>query len=249
MSEQVLTSIRLVIGAPSEQRMELVPRKSAISTEGRFVFTDDTHKSDDVIQNDALPNIDSSPIHLPELNKIIETVVTTDRCEANKVINAYRQRAKLFFGMKNYAGCIADATCIIERRAFDSNAYVIRSQGFLFAKRFYEAYEDVLRACILEKFAEAALNDLLMKMIKQIGEFVHSFVRLLKAKLIFSFSSANGFRLQRFHLQKIIQKNRLWRSKNPTNSPPANGPKWFGYGRQPTTIFWSTIRSRSTNHI
>lgn len=166
--------------------MELVPKKCAIKTDGHFVFDHRPKVGPSVsnlcgfsgIQTDILrlntevENVNSLEIQLKGLNATIQMFSKRSSEICNDVISAYHDRSLVFYHLKRFDECIADATFIIEMRPFYSNAFMIRSRALLRGNRVYEACDDILRACLLEKFAENEINAMLAIIVKTIGEYM-----------------------------------------------------------------------------
>lgn len=164
--------------------MELVPKKCAIQTNGRFVFDrqpKSVHGAPILsgfsgIQTDILrlnaenQNESSLEIDLKGMDAIIHRSLKKTSETTNDTIQAYHDRSILLYHMQRFNECIADATFIIGKCPFYSNAYMIRSRALLQENRLYEAYDDILQACILEKFAENDINAMLSIIVKKIGE-------------------------------------------------------------------------------
>lgn len=164
--------------------MELVAKKCAIQTNGHFVFDrrpKSVHGAPILsgfsgIQTDILrlnvenQNESSLEIDLRAMDAIIQRYLKKSSEITNDTIQAYHDRSLLLYHMQRFNECIADATFIIGKCPFYSNAFMIRSRALLQEKRLYEAYDDILQACILEKFVENEINAMLSIIVKKIGE-------------------------------------------------------------------------------
>lgn len=164
--------------------MELVPKKCAIKTVGHFVFDRRPIAVASVsnlsgftgIQSDILrlnsdgQNANSLDIQLKGLSASIQMFLKRSNEITHDIISAYHDRSLLLYHMQRFNECIADASFIIEKCPFYSNAYMIRSRALLHKNRLYEAYDDILWTCILEKFAENEINAMLTIIVKRIGE-------------------------------------------------------------------------------
>lgn len=165
--------------------MDLVPKKCAIKTDGHFVFDHRPKigpsvsnlsgfsgiQSDILRLNTEVQNVNSLEIQLKGLNATIQMFWKRSSEICNDVISAYHDRSLVLYHLERFDECIADATFIIEKRPFYSNAFIIRSRALLRENRVYEACDDILRACLLEKFAENEINAMLAIIVKTIGEY------------------------------------------------------------------------------
>lgn len=165
--------------------MKLVAKKCAIKTDGHFVFKNvDRPKPNSSasnltgfsdIQSDLFRlnltnrNENSLQIQLKGLSAAINMFSKRTTKITDNIISIYHDRALVLFHLKQFDKCVADATFIIEHCPLHSNAFLIRSRAYLAANRLYEAYDDILEACALEKFAENEINAMLTIIVKKIG--------------------------------------------------------------------------------
>lgn len=103
-------------------------------------------------------------------NKAIEILKKMDRrscapelsvCYQNlSAANAYKQ---------NYDESIADATKAIELNDHYSMAYYRRAKGYYDQTKYYRALQDIMQACILERFKNKTYIDMVSDILAGIG--------------------------------------------------------------------------------
>lgn len=165
-------------------KMELVQKKCASRTAGHFVFdrqpkivrgasrlTGFSSIQTDILRlNAENGNKISLEIQLKGLSASIQMFLKRSNHIGQDVISAYHDRSLVLYHLERFDKCICDASFIIEKCPYYSNAYMIRSRALLQENRLYEAYDDIMQACILEKFAENEINAMLTIIVKKIGE-------------------------------------------------------------------------------
>lgn len=173
------TDVRL-----DSSKMELVQKKYASKTAGDFVFdlqpkivrgasrmTGFSSIQTDILRlNAEHGNKISLEIQLKGLSALIQLSLKRSSHIGHDVISAYHDRSLVLYHLERFDKCIIDASFIIEKCPYYSNAYMIRSRALLQLNRLYEAYDDIMQACILEKFAEKDINAMLSIIVKRIGE-------------------------------------------------------------------------------
>lgn len=167
-------------------RNVLVERSLAIKTDGDYVFVDPTslsaHSFDasdtglSIIQ-EVLIKLDTSIsiIMGSENNQvffsgIIEKACTNPVKYKSELIDSYFHRAIASYQLGQFDLCIADVNVLLELQPNCAVAYVMLSKAFGAKKQIYQAYENVLQACILEQFEVDELNKMLQCLIKQISK-------------------------------------------------------------------------------
>lgn len=159
-------------------------KKCAQKTKGDFVFDRRPNTIPDAaklngfssIQSDILrlnaanQNVNSLAKQLKGLSATIQMFTKRSSNITGDIISAYHDRSLLLFHLQKFSECIADATFIIDNCPFYSNAYMIRSRAFIQLNCLHKAYDDILQACIFEKFAENEINAMLSIIVKKIGE-------------------------------------------------------------------------------
>lgn len=81
----------------------------------------------------------------------------------------YQNRAAAKEYMKNLYGSISDATKAIELNGYYSKAYFRRAKAYYQLTHFYRALQDIVQACILERFKNETYTKMVGNIIAKIG--------------------------------------------------------------------------------
>lgn len=110
----------------------------------------------------------------------------------------YQNRAAATMYMKKYDNAVSDASKAIELNAHYSKAYFQRAKAYNEQRKYYCALQDIVQACILEKFKNKTYTDMVGVLLTKIGKrkFVFYMKRIDRkptAKLI-TLCRKKGFR-------------------------------------------------------
>ncbi len=82
----------------------------------------------------------------------------------------YQNRAAANMYMKKLVESISDASKAIELNEHYAKAYYRRSLGYNEQRKYFRAMQDVVQACILERFKNKTYNEFVAVLLSQIGE-------------------------------------------------------------------------------
>lgn len=82
----------------------------------------------------------------------------------------YQNRAAAKMYLRQYDDAISDASKAIELYDHYSKAYFRRAKAYIKQRKYYRALQDIVQACILERFKNRMYTDMVAVLLNQIGE-------------------------------------------------------------------------------
>lgn len=95
--------------------------------------------------------------------------VDQDMCAIELAI-CYQNRAAAKEQMKNYNGAVSDASKAVELNDHYAKAYFRRAKAYYGQKKYYCALQDIVQACILERFKNKTYTDMVGDLMTRIGK-------------------------------------------------------------------------------
>lgn len=92
----------------------------------------------------------------------------------------YQNRATANAFKKDYVDAISDATKAIELNEHYAKAYYRRAMCYYDQKRYYCALQDIMQACVLERFKNKLYNNTAVEIVAGIGESIKHLTLLEK---------------------------------------------------------------------
>lgn len=102
----------------------------------------------------------------------LEVIIDAKSCALGV---CYQNRATANACKKNYADAISDASKAIELNDHYSKAYYRRAMCYYDQKRYYRALQDIMQACVLERFKNRLYVNAAVEIVAEIGEFLLHF--------------------------------------------------------------------------
>lgn len=155
---------------------QLLERNLYFTTPGVFVYLSEG-SSDALPENEIIDSVDLSTafkvknagnyciqqkeyhdaisVYTEAISKLQET---GDRKCLRAIANCYQKRAAAYEELKMYDNVVADATRAIDVNDSYAEAYYRRCNAYLAQKKFYSALQDIVHACILERFRNKFYN-------------------------------------------------------------------------------------------
>lgn len=127
----------------------------AVKNEGNSCFEDEQY--DDAI------------LHYSRAIDMIEEM-NTKSC-APQLGVCYQNRATANALKKNYVDAISDASKAIQLNEHYAKAYYRRAKCYYDLKKYYRALQDIVQACILERFKNPMYNSTVVEIITGIGMY------------------------------------------------------------------------------
>lgn len=109
---------------------------------------------------------------------ILEKTNTTSRASALSV--CYENRATVHALKENYVGAIRDASKAIELNEHNSRAYYRRAQCYYEQMKYFRSLQDIMQACVLERFGNAQYIAMAVEIVAEIGRKMFFYFKKLK---------------------------------------------------------------------
>lgn len=106
--------------------------------------------------------------HYDQAIRILEDM-NTKACAIELGV-CYQNRAAANAEIKNYGDSVSDASKAIELNEHYAKAYYRRALCYYNEKKYYRALQDIIQACVLERFKNQTYIDMVVKIIAQIGQ-------------------------------------------------------------------------------
>lgn len=87
------------------------------------------------------------------------------------IANCYQNRAAAYEELKMYDHVVADATRAIDMNELYAKAYYRRSNAYVGQNKFYSALQDIVHACVLEKFRNKTYNRIAADINARFGKY------------------------------------------------------------------------------
>lgn len=100
----------------------------------------------------------------------IEKFESSDRMYNLELAACYQNRAAAKEYLKDYVGSVLDASKAIELNGHYSKAYFRRAKAYFEQKRYYRSLQDIVQACILERFKNKTYTDIVFVLLTLIGK-------------------------------------------------------------------------------
>lgn len=169
-------------------------RKTAKATSEPFVFIK-IHQGEKVLSDDGNRKIleaikikDEGNDHFHTKNygkakglydAAVNTLKLLDvkKC-ARQLAICYQNRASAYEQLRDAPSMIQDAAKAIETDETYAKGYYRRARGFIMERKFYGAFQDVMWACILERFTNEAYNKMAADMNARFSKHLFSTINI-----------------------------------------------------------------------
>lgn len=133
---------------------------------------------------------DDAILHYNRAIDMLEAMDTKSCAAALGV--CYQNRATANAYKKNYVDAILDASKAIELNDHYAKAYYRRAMCYFDQKRYYRALQDIVQACVLQRFKNQLYINTVVEIVTEIGKFVFC-LHFSHRKFAQRFVSINAF--------------------------------------------------------